>query len=988
MLQVKNLSKDYYVGDNTIHALQDINLNFPDKGFVSILGQSGSGKTTFLNIIGGLDRYTSGDIVINGKSTKTYKDKDWDSYRNHHIGFVFQSYSLIPHQTLLENVMLAPAISGLPLAERREKSIEALKSVGLENRMHQRPNQVSGGQSQRTAIARALVTNPNIILADEPTGALDSETSAQVMKILKDISKEKLVIMVTHNEIIADEYSERIIKLKDGELLSDTAPLSDEELEIEEKPRKKEASMSFATSLALSWKNLMSKKGKTFLTALAGSVGIIGIAVVLAISYGVNDYIDQVQEDTLTSYPLTIMRENIGLEAIMGEMERLSGDAEPEDYGENNAGTWEIMDYLLNLENTFAGDVNNLVDFMEFIESNESFKENTSSVFYDYGLDMNILAQDPNGETVQADIMEQISAANLRIAEDEGRDPDQVDARNNMMMQGPFGAGTTFTPLIPDENNVGISQIVKNQYVLEAGQWPENEEEVVLILNEYGELPDSVLYTLGFRTQEDLERLIIQAENDEELESSEELIYSYDELMAKEIKLLFPTDIYQYNEDTDTWENLMDTESGRDYLYSNEDIGVNLTISAIIKPNPDSSSHILEGWVGYTSELSDYAIAANRESELAQEQLNNEEIDVFSGLPFPTEENTNIDEATKASDFSEYMAEQGTETQAEYYTFISTTMLPSQLDEQVEAQKELMDDEAKDELISNVYANIVNVSMEQASAAIANLDQETYDELLTAALEANIQSTYAAQVMPTIEQLSEEERAAMLLEEDFSDEALATLYDEYMPAQVSENTYDGNLASLGLDNTEPESIYIYNADFETKDNVKAIIEDYNAAASEDDEISYTDYVDLIMSMVGTIINVITYVLIGFVALSLLVSSIMMSIVTYNSVLQRTQEIGILRALGASKRNVANVFIAETFIEGLSSGIVGIAISQLIVMIINAIIRANFDVTLRLFLTTESMVVLILLSTVLTVIAGLIPSFMASRKDPVEALRTE
>ena len=804
MLELKNITKIYKTGDFTQKALNKVSINFRENEFVSILGPSGSGKTTLLNIIGGLDKYTSGDLIINEISTKKYKDKNWDSYRNHRIGFVFQSYNLIPHQTILSNVELALTLSGVGKKERKRRAVKALKEVGLSEHIHKKPNQLSGGQMQRVAIARALINNPDILLADEPTGALDSETSKQIMKLLKNISKDKLVIMVTHNPDLANEYSNRIISLKDGEVTSDTNPYNGNEVVEYKKSRHKKTSMSFLTALSLSLNNLMTKKGRTLLTAFAGSIGIIGIALILSISNGVNNYVDKVQEDTLTSYPLTIEKTSVDGSTLM---ESFMGNNDNDNHELDAVYSNDIM---TNMITTMYGGVttNNLKDFKKYIENNKELKEYTNDIRYTYDLDLQIYKDDIK-----------VNPSNL-MGGMFGRSNDE-----NSMMSNNI---TIFNELTTNNN------LLKSQYDIVSGRFPTEYNELVLIVDEKNEINDYALYSIGIKDQKEIQETMISMASGKEIKKFEQSKYSYEDILNIKYKLVINSDYYE--KEKGIW-----VDKSNDIYYLNNLIenGIDLNIVGIIKPKEDSNISIKNG-VGYTKKLSDYVIEKINESDIAKEQLSNKEINVFTNDKF------------------------------------------------------------------------------------SNLE-----------------------------------------------------------------TYERNLSKIGIvDVEDPYTINIYPKDFVSKDKIKDIIKKYNDSKEEKDRIEYTDYVGILMKSVTTIVNVIGYVLIAFVSISLIVSSIMIGIITYISVLERTKEIGILRAIGASKKDISRVFNAETFIVGLTSGLIGILITCILNILINIVIKNITGVAVSASLPVMGGIILVIISTLLTMIAGLIPSKLASKKDPVIALRTE
>jgi len=805
MLEIKNITKTYKTGNFTQKALNKVSINFRSNEFVSILGPSGSGKTTLLNIIGGLDKYTNGDLVINEISTKKYKEKDWNTYRNHRIGFVFQSYNLIPHQTVLSNVELALTLSGVNKKERRKRAIKVLKQVGLGDHIHKKPNQMSGGQMQRVAIARALINNPDILLADEPTGALDSETSVQIMKLLKKISKDKLVIMVTHNPELAKEYSSRIISLKDGVIIDDTNPYDGSEVIEYNDKKSKKTSMSFLTALSLSLNNLMTKKGRTLLTAFAGSIGIIGIALILSISNGVNNYIDKVQEDTLTSYPIMIEKNSVDASTMMKSFMGNNSSIE-----HSNDAVYS-NDIMTNMITTMYGGMttNNLLEFKKFIEENKDLKEYTNDIKYSYNLELQIYS----------DSLLKVNPSNMM----------NIFGFGNENMSSGI---QIFNELSTNKN------LLKSQYNIISGRLPEKYNELVLIVDENNEISDYVLYSLGLKDQKEIQETMNNMMNNKEIQEFKQTKYSYDDILNKKYKLVLNSDYYK--KENGVW---IDKREDLNYLKEIIDDSLELKIVGIIKPNENSNISIKNG-VGYTSKLTEYVVNGINDSKIAKEQIKDKKINVFTGSKF-----TDIE------------------------------------------------------------------------------------------------------------------------------------------------SYENNMAKIGIVNLEdPYIINIYPKNFEAKDEIERIIKEYNdkkeKSGNEKDKIEYTDYVGLLMSSVTTIVNVIGYVLIAFVSISLIVSSIMIGIITYISVLERTKEIGILRSIGASKKDISRVFNAETFIVGVTSGAIGIIITCILNLVINVLIKDVSGVTVSASLPIIAAIILIIISTTLTVIAGLIPSKVASKKDPVIALRTE
>ena len=867
MLKLKNITKNYESGGSSVQALKGISIEFRKNEFVSILGQSGCGKTTLLNIIGGLDRYTEGDLIINGKSTKEFKDKDWDAYRNYSVGFVFQSYNLIPHQTVLSNVELALTISGVSKEERRKRAIEALEKVGLGDQINKKPNQMSGGQMQRVAIARALVNDPDILLADEPTGALDSSTSVQVMEILKEISKDRLIIMVTHNPELAEKYSTRIIKLLDGKVTDDSNPYHATEKEVEKAHNKKEktgkASMKFKTAVHLSLNNLMTKKGRTFLTSFAGSIGIIGIALILSLSHGMQSYINRVEEDTLSSYPITIQEATIDMSSLM---ESMMGSDEKIEHEEGKIYSREIVNNILETVSTKI-QTNNLEEFKKFIENDTGMKENINSVQYSYNLDLNIYTQDDEGN---------IQQVNPSIVFDKLGFGDMIQAQqeSSSMMSSEMMMTETnvWTEMLDNQ------ELLESQYDVLAGQWPTNYNEVVLIVDENNEISDYTLYSLGLKDVNELSDAMEKIENGEEVKTSKgEESFTYDEILNHKFKVLLNTDYYQ--KVGNTWQDMSDDEQYMKELVKNAE---EIKIVGIIKPNGETVSSSGAGLVGYNKQLKEYVINKINEAEIVKEQKANPEINVFTGTTFP--ENTD----------------------------------------------------------------------------------STFD----------------------YSQLTDEQRAYMA---SLSEEELAEMLQTY--TENAQATYDSNLTKLGVvDLNKPSAINIYPKDFKAKDNISNIITDYNnkqnSEGKEENVINYTDVVGIMMDSVSTIIDVISYVLIAFVGISLVVSSIMIGIITYISVLERTKEIGILRSIGASKKDVSRVFNAETLIVGLVAGLLGIGVTLLIDIPINLVINSMFGISTIAKLPVGGAIILVAISVILTMVAGLIPAKFAAKRDPVEALRTE
>ena len=852
MLKLKNIKKDYVTSDTKVSALKGISIDFREHEFVSILGPSGCGKTTLLNIIGGLDDYTKGDLIINGKSTKQFKDKDWDTYRNHNVGFVFQSYNLIPHQTVLSNVELALTLSGVSPQERKRKAKKVLKEVGLEDQIYKKPNQLSGGQMQRVAIARALVNDPDILLADEPTGALDSKTSVQIMEILKSISQDKLIIMVTHNPELAETYSSRIIKLLDGEIVSDSKPYEHKEKEEKTFVTKGKKSMSLKTALSLSLNNLMTKKGRTFLTAFAGSIGIIGIALIMSLSTGVQKYIDSIEEDTLSTYPISIYEQTVDMSSMMISM---MGMNEKKEHDFDKIYTNNIMN---NVIETMTNQIqtNNLYEFKKHIEES-NIKDYTNAIQYGYNITLNIYNADYTNGIVKSypnNIFESLG----------------IDEMMGGMTVGADSASYTQTEVF--EQLIDNESLLKEQYTLLSGNWPKEYNEVVLIVDENNEVSDYTLYLLGLGDTKPLKEAINKILTGQESEftfENDDLTYEYSDLLNLKLKLVLSTDYYQKSGNV-----YVDKTNDEEYVKKLIDNGLDINIVGIIKPNEERMSGSSYGSIGYTKSLVDYAIEKTLEKEITKSQLENKEINVLTGLEF-----------SKDFDVNNLTNEQ------KYY--------------------------------------------------LSTLSQEELISLMT---------------------------------------------------NMEKNTYENVISTLGIVDVDyPSSINIYPKDFESKEEIENIISTYNKEKTNNNEldkvINYTDIVGLMMESVTSVVNVISYVLIAFVAISLVVSSIMIGIITYISVLERTKEIGILRAIGASKKDVSRVFNAETMIIGLVSGTLGIVVTLILNVIANLILKPLIGINVA-SLPLGGAIVLVIISVTLTLIAGLIPSRVASKKDPVEALRTE
>ena len=1064
MLQIKNISKQYKTGDLVQVALNDVSLNLRDNEFVSILGPSGSGKTTLLNVIGGLDRYDSGDLIINNVSTKDYKDRDWDSYRNHTIGFVFQSYNLIPHQTVLANVELALTIGGISKKERKKRALEALEQVGLKEQAHKRPNQMSGGQMQRVAIARALVNNPDILLADEPTGALDTETSIQVMELLKKVADDRLVIMVTHNPELAEEYSTRIVKLKDGKIIDDTDPFAPEEKQ-KEAPKYKnlgKSSMSIFTALSLSFNNLLTKKGRTFLTAFAGSIGIIGIALILSLSTGSQNYIDKIQEDTLTSYPLSVRSETADATSALLEMASQTGEGTGEDRVQERR-------YISTMFSKIG--TNDLASLKKFLEKEaDTVDDMVSLTSYQYSVQPMIYTKDAANQITQLNPGTMMSMF--------------MGAGSSMMM------GTSASVFY---EMIDAPHILEEQYDVLAGRWPKNYDEVIIVLPEPNGMPDMLVYSLGLRDSNEIKSMLSKIMAGETVEESgQPLEFTYEELMNLPFKLVDASETYKYNETYNVYESMVEDSARMQEIYDN---ALDLKIVGVVCAKEGATSTNLTTGVAYTKELTEYVIKTASESEIVKKQLENEEVDVFSNKRFDDDSDeaglnfqdmisidkemlssafgVNISESDISAMTQGYMGEISkaitADTTAAETAFNNTlaTLAANMLNGYVENPQDNFHDVPiiRESHIDTVVNELM--SSDVTKALLAGLEKDylipqdvfvpVYTELLkgmikgyitvgsqvqipgmpsnpddpSAPLTADAVEPFITQFMssemigtvakPMAAKMTEaimqktiltkvgeltsglmgkmasafhvdESKIAGAFSFDLSEEELMRLM-ETMSASSTEKNANTNLLSLGYqDINEPTSISFYFHDFESKELFMDFLDDYNKKMEkEDDEkvIKYTDFIGILMSSVKTIVDSVSYVLIAFVSISLIVSSIMIGIITYISVLERTKEIGVLRAIGASKKNISSIFNAETFIVGLCSGLLGILVTLAFIIPINYIIHSlTGNTSISAVLPVQGGTILVILSVVLTLIGGLIPSRQAAKKDPVLALRSE
>jgi len=981
MLTLRDIKKEYRVGDMMIPALKGVSIQFRKSEFVSVLGQSGCGKTTLLNIIGGLDQYTEGDLIINGVSTKKFKDSDWDSYRNHSIGFVFQSYNLIPHQSVLSNVELALTLSGVSKAERRRRAKEALEKVGLGDQLNKKPNQMSGGQMQRVAIARALVNNPDILLADEPTGALDSETSVQIMEILKEVAKDKLVIMVTHNPELAEQYSSRIVRLLDGKLISDSDPYEEDVQAVEQTKKEKRAkktSMSFFTALALSFNNLLTKKGRTFMTAFAGSIGIIGIALILSVSTGVQEYIDSVQRDTLSSYPITMEAEIVDSSALLATMMGVDKDGKPVNQHEldkvyANSTMYDMMNAFTDMDTK----KNNLKAFKKFLEENEEIQQYISSVQYSYDMDLSIYTKDVDGKVVKADVNELMAM----MMESFGMASTMMENMSSMMV-----GMDVWNEMMTGENGELISQTVKDQYDLIHGEWPDAYNEVVILVDRNNEVSDMVLYALGLTTMD------VMMQSTQDIMAGKQVSqdlgpWTYEDICNMTFRVI-PSALKYQKQKNGSYADLSATDAGLSYLYDEK--GVELKVVGILRPNEDATSTSMTGAIAYTGDLTKFVMEQNAASEILKEQLADATVDAIAGLPFETGEEEELSPEEKAEAVKTYFATLDKSKKAELYGIIMATPSESYLAETVGAQMAAMGEEALRGMLVQAFSQQMAVDAEQVQGYVAGMSVEDLQTYAYQVMAAMVTEQYAKGVQANLGTMTVEQLAGMFEMAQFTAEEYVKFYEEYLPKTYSESTYEENLKLLGYaDPDSPSAINIYAETFENKDTIADLIAQYNENAAEEDVIEYTDYVALLMSSITTVINAISYVLIAFVAISLVVSSIMIGIITYISVLERTKEIGILRAIGASKKDISRVFNAETIIVGFVSGAIGILVTLGFIVIINIILHEVTGIAnLNAVLPPMAGVILVGISMLLTFIAGLFPSKVAAKKDPVIALRSE
>ena len=1002
MLQLKNIVKNYGSGGNLVRALRGVSLQFRHSDFVCILGPSGCGKTTLLNIIGGLDQATGGDLLIDGYSTKGFKDRDWDTYRNHSIGFVFQNYNLIPHQSVLQNVELALTLSGVSKRERRQRAKQALERVGLADQLRKRPSQMSGGQMQRVAIARALVNNPEIILADEPTGALDTETSVQVMDILKEVSKERLVVMVTHNPDLANKYATRTIRMLDGNVISDSAPLNEEERtccrEEEQraifgkKRRVRKPSMSWATSFGLSLKNLFSKKGRTTLTAFAGSIGIIGIALIFAVSNGMTTYINAVQEDTLSSYPLTLEATTVDVGTLMRTFMGL--DSEEDDAHDLDAVySQSVMADMINALNNLESTENDLKAFKAYLQKEMNKPENGLSdaltgIQYTYNMDLLVYTKDTAGNIIYSNTEQMLTEA---LRENMGMDMSaMMGMQENMtggMSSGMMMSGmqtNLWCEILSGKDGKPVNPVVEDQYDVIYGSWPNSYDEIVLVVDKNNEIDDMTMFAMGLESHDKIKESFDAILDGGEIDTTQKK-WTYEEICAKEYRVVLNGDCFKLDENTGLYADLRESEAGLRYLYDN---ALTLKITGIIRPSEKASSTMLSGSIAYTKALTEYVAEKNAESVALKAQKEQPGTDVFTGLPFKDDEN--LSDADKETAFRKYVAGLTVEEQAKAYVKIMGIPSEEQLSAMVDGQMAQMDRTKMEQTMIDALSQQAGMNVKEMEKYILSMSDEDLEELFRQMLTEQVRQQYALQVQQQTAAMPAAQLAGALQMAlpTYTTEQCAVYYGEIL--EFAETTYEENLRTLSdVDLEDPATINLYASSFENKDVLEEVIAEYNKSVEELKQIRYTDYVGIMMSSITTIINAITYVLIAFVAISLVVSSIMIGVITLISVQERTKEIGILRAIGASKRNVSGMFNAETVMIGLASGLLGVGVTYGLCVVVNIILFALTDIAnLKAVLPVEIAVVLVLISMLLTLFAGIIPFRSAAKKDPVVALRTE
>ena len=982
IIDMTDINKGYMLGSEKVPVLKDVCFQVRKGEFVAILGPSGSGKTTLMNIIGCMDLADDGEYYLDGNPIHEMEEKELNDVRNREIGFIFQNYQLIPTYNILQNIIMPLVVRGMRSKEAEERCMDTIRLLGIDHRLLHKPAELSGGQKQRASIARALVGNPALLLADEPTGALDSATSVQIMELLQEIAKDKLVVMVTHNAELAEKYSTRIVRLLDGEVIGDTDPFNPDGAEPpREDTGKKKPSMSFLTALSLSFNNLKTKKGRTILTAFAGSIGIIGIALILSLSNGIQTYINQVQEDTLSTYPLTIEAEAADLSSMIEAMAGAGdgGDEHELDAVYSNVILYDLMDSITSMDT----ETNDLKSFKEFLDANGGgINDYTSAIQYVYEPNFDIYTQDDDGNVVKSDV---VTLLNELLSGMYGGDfSDYFSTMGDF-----YSSFESWQEMLPGENGELINETLQEQYDVIYGSWPQSYDEVVLVVDQNNEVSDLVLYTLGLRTEEELTDSLEAYMNGETVDA-EVQSWSYEELCGRTFKLVGWYDRYVYDDATGTYTDVSGTDAGLDYLYENEDVGVTLKISGIVRQNADAVAGMMSGAIGYTGALTEYVIGDAQGSDVIVDQYANPDVDVVTGLPFATGDEVEPTTEELRTEVDDYIASLNEEDKAELYTSLMSTPTDDYLNTAVEQAVSGLTREDIESMMLSGYAEEMGVDEDAVRDYVQQMDDETLMGYVRDMARETISEQYTEAVRQQLASLSQQQLAMALEYTELSDWQYEHIYNELMLPRYSDSTYDQNMELFGyVDMDSPDSINLYATTFSDKDEIARIIDEYNASADEEQQISYTDYVAILMSSISTIINAISYVLIAFVAISLVVSSIMIGIITYISVLERTKEIGILRAIGASKRDVSNVFNAETLIEGLAAGLIGIGLTLLLNIPINAIVQHLTGIeSLRSILPVAGAVILIVISMLLTFIAGLIPSRFAAKRDPVEALRTE
>ena len=984
ILEVNGLRKVYTTrfGGASVEALRNINFSVENGEYVAIMGESGSGKTTLLNILAGLDKPTSGSVLLDGKDLASIREADRAAFRRDHLGFVFQEFNLLDTFSVEDNIYLPLVLAGVPQRELSARLEPIAARLGITELLKKYPYEISGGQKQRAAVARAIITNPRLLLADEPTGALDSETSVQIMELLKEISHEKLIIMVTHNPELAERYATRTIRLLDGEVVSDSAPYEVREAEPVQTEKAKKTSMSFFTALGLSLNNLMTKKARTILTAFAGSIGIIGIALILSLSNGIQNYIDDVQEDTLSSYPITIEAETADMTSMVTALMGAHDEAKEETHEDGRVYASTVMYELMNSFNQTETQTNDLAAFRTYLDAPDSeIHQYLSAIQYSYDLTLPIYTKDADGNIVKADVMELMQNMMSSLY---GGDYSAYFSRFGSYYSGM----DVWEELLPGENGESVSPLVRSQYDVLYGHWPESYDEVVLVVSQNDEISDLVMYAMGLKTEAEMNQAMEDAMNEVEV-STDAMSWSYEELCGRTFKLILPYENYR-KDANGGYTDLSLTDAGMDYLFGSDEVGTTLKIAGIVRPNPDAAASMLSGSIGYTSALSEYVMQKTADSEIVKAQLAEPETDVLLNLPFKTDDTAEPTEDEKDAAVTALLEGASAQDKASMYLDMMQQPAADYLDTMTAQTMEGMTRETIEEQMAGAYAEQMGVSADEVRGYIAQMDDETLMDYVEQMVRESITQQYAEGVSQQLGAMTAEQLAGAMDMTERTQEQTDYLYSVYAPAQYSESSCHDVLDTLGyVEPGKPSKVSLYAATFSDKDAIADCISRYNDTAGEDEQITYTDYVALLMSSITTIINAISYVLIAFVAISLVVSSIMIGIITYISVLERTKEIGILRAIGASKRDISRVFNAETLIEGLIAGLIGIGLTLVLIIPINAIVQHLTGIpTLGAALPAAAGAVLVAISMLLTFVAGLIPSRIAARKDPVVALRSE